>query len=229
MAPWGSKFIVDNIVGKDTRHRLEDRERRRNAQAQGMSQRQYERMAGFDIPAPTAGPVSCPRRLPYPPRQLMGPGPFREPIHVGPRHPIRFSPPHLQEPFDQQHHHPGCFHPIHRGGRIGRPLPHYLEEEDDDYLSDFDDDDVDDDDDDDYDFLSDIDSIRSQDRRSYIRRRPHGAHGLRLVHQDPRAIMPPRGRPGMHGDPYGRGVYGNPYAMGGHQRGYSDTSSVISW
>ncbi|KAL8702707.1 MAG: hypothetical protein Q9201_004128 [Fulgogasparrea decipioides] len=56
MVPF-DKFLTDMVFGKSTRRHLEDKQRWRDAQAQGISRRQYEAMAPFDIPRPATGPA----------------------------------------------------------------------------------------------------------------------------------------------------------------------------
>ncbi|KAL8778281.1 MAG: hypothetical protein Q9194_002083 [Teloschistes cf. exilis] len=242
MPLWGGKLIGDAFTGKNNRRRQEDKQRRANAYAQGLTPRGYEMMAPFDIPISAANPVSYPpHRYPIPPHHSIEQRPHRGNVRQG--HSI--GPLPFQQPFHSfypPHPHPVDRCPMHPEFRRGRRRRRFIDEEldnesadDNDQLDDDDDgEDDDDDDDDDPPPFSCYQDLLNHDRRSYTRDRRHRRpeHGNPLAYRDPRAIMAPHGHHhGMYGNPFAgqRGVYGGPYAMGGRQRGYSDTESTVTW
>lgn len=174
---YGEKFLVDLMFGKQARHTLEDKERRQNARAQGLSRRQYEMMAPFDIPRAAAGAVSFPRRLPIPPNRLpLVPRPPRGLGH--PPYPLHGGHPPI---CPYHHHHNQWCHLGHGGRRPGRhgwgPHRHapLFDDDDDDDLDDLDDDS--DSEDDDLDLDDDLEeSLFDEDRHSYVRSRLHPRH-----------------------------------------------------
>ncbi|KAL8725061.1 MAG: hypothetical protein Q9166_007592 [cf. Caloplaca sp. 2 TL-2023] len=251
---WGEKGIFDFFVGKDTRHRLEDRERMR---ARGMGMGMV--MAPGDMPrralAPTARPIHHPMMAQRPIIQCVCRA-ILDPLRQDHTPGCPLSPHYAQYAREQRRH-----LPRHRQRQLrGRHDMEWRDEYDDDdgfsdpELTDFDPLDDDDGGGGGYGFddgFGTEPSILSDDRVSYDRHRPR--HGRRGPHG--RHDRPPLGRgftalgigrrprdprfeyPGTMGRRHGRGMHGRdpymmyPYGMGGHydpdMYGYSDSED--SW
>ncbi|KAL8963773.1 MAG: hypothetical protein Q9183_004973 [Haloplaca sp. 2 TL-2023] len=255
----GSKFLTDVVIGKDTRHRLEDNHRWDVAKSRGISRDEFEMMAPFT--KGNTGAVMFPRG-PIPPR----PDPFarhRHPFlgrkfHRGRLPPVcdcgaarrrlhdhrpgcalrrrdmmlggGFHDPRLHDP---RLHDPRLHDPrLHRPRFPPRRPPRRIRHDElftDDEEDDFDSDDSDSDDE--SLGLVEDDLLDDDDGRySYIRDR---SRDRRRRDRHPHGMRRHGGGgfgPHLY-DRFAGGGYGgmNPYMMGGGRSGYSDSYSDITW